>query len=42
MLLVGLCALAAALWATPGGKVLLQVLGARFDDLWSALSGVFT
>ncbi|KRE40090.1 putative cytokinetic ring protein SteA [Knoellia sp. Soil729] len=42
MVLVGLLALAAALWATPGGKVLLQVLGARFDDLWSALGGIFT
>ena len=42
MVLVGLFALAAALWATPGGKVLLQVLGARFDDLWSALGGIVT
>jgi len=42
MILVGLCALTAALWATPGGKVLLQVLGARLDDLWSALGGIFT
>ena len=42
MVLVGLLALAAALWATPGGKVFLQVLGARLDDLWSALGGIFT
>lgn len=42
MVLVGLLAVAAALWATPGGKVLLQVLGARLDDLWSALGGIFT
>ncbi|CAN7412814.1 putative cytokinetic ring protein SteA [Knoellia sp. LjRoot47] len=42
MVLVGLCALIAALWATPGGKVLLQVLGARLDDLWSALGGIVT
>jgi uncharacterized membrane-anchored protein len=42
MILVGLFALTAALWATPGGKVLLQVLGARLDDLWSALGGIFT
>lgn len=42
MVLVGLCALTAALWATPGGKVVLQVLGARLDDLWSALGGVVT
>ena len=42
MVLVGLGALAAALWATPGGKVLLQVVGARLDDLWSALGGIFT
>jgi len=42
LVLVGLCALAAALWASPGGKVFLQVLGARLDDLWSALGGIFT
>ncbi len=42
LVLVGLGALAAALWATPGGKVLLQVLGARLDDLWSVLGGIFT
>ena len=42
MVLVGLCALTAALWATPGGKVVLQVLGARLDDLWSALGGIVT
>lgn len=42
MLCVGLMALAAALWSTPGGRALLQVLGARLDDLWSTIQGVFT
>ena len=42
MLLVGLSALVAALWATPGGRAFLQVLGARWDDLWSGLLGVVT
>ena len=41
MLLVGLLALGAALWSTQGGRALLQVLGARFDDLWTAVQGVF-
>jgi uncharacterized membrane-anchored protein len=41
MLVVGLFALGAALWSTDGGRALLQVLGARIDDLWSALQGVF-
>jgi uncharacterized membrane-anchored protein len=41
MLLVGLFALGAALWSTDGGRALLQVLGARIDDLWSSIQGVF-
>ena len=41
MLSVGLLALGAALWSTEGGRALLQVLGARLDDLWTALQGVF-
>ncbi len=41
MLLVGLLALGAALWSTEGGRALIQVLGARLDDLWAALQGVF-
>lgn len=42
MLAVGLFALGAALWSTEGGQVMLQVIFARMDDLWSALKGVFT
>ncbi len=41
MLLVGLLALGAALWSTEGGRALLQVLGARLDDVWNAVQGVF-
>ncbi len=41
MLMVGLLALGAALWSTDGGRALLQVLGARIDDMWSSLQGVF-
>ncbi|HZB66887.1 MAG TPA: SteA domain-containing protein, partial [Ornithinibacter sp.] len=41
MLGVGLLALGAALWSTAGGRALLQVLGARVDDLWSSVQGVF-
>ena len=32
----------AALWATPGGHAFLQVIGARWDDLWSFVVGIFT
>jgi len=42
MLLVGLSALFAALWATPGGRAFLGVIGARWDDLWSFVVGIFT
>ena len=41
MLVVGLLALGAALWSTDGGRALLQVFGARIDDLWSSIQGVF-
>ena len=41
MVMVGLLALGAALWSTDGGRALLQVLGARIDDLWSSIQGVF-
>ena len=41
MLAVGLFALGAALWSTTGGRALLQVLGARIDDVWSSIQGVF-
>ena len=42
MLLVGLSALFAALWSTPGGRALLQGVGARWDDLWSFVVGIVT
>ena len=42
MLFVGLLALFAALWATPGGHAFLQLIGARWDDLWSFIVGIFT
>jgi uncharacterized membrane-anchored protein len=42
MLLVGLSALFAALWSTTGGRALLQVLGARWDDVWSSVVGILT
>ncbi|NYG08259.1 putative membrane-anchored protein [Phycicoccus badiiscoriae] len=42
MLLVGLCALFAALWSTTGGRAFLQVLGARWDDIWSFVVGIVT
>ena len=41
MLMVGLLALGVALWSTDGGRALLQVIGARLDDLWSSIQGVF-
>ncbi|MGE9807769.1 MULTISPECIES: putative cytokinetic ring protein SteA [unclassified Janibacter] len=40
--LVGLLALAAALWATPGGLTLLQLLGAAWDDVRATILGIFT
>jgi len=42
MLLVGLFALFVALASTPAGTTLLQLVGARFDDAWSWIVGVFT
>ena len=42
MLLVGLFALFVALASTPAGTTLLQLVGARVDDAWSWIVGVFT
>ncbi len=42
MLLIGLCVLGLALSATPGGSILLQLLAARWDDLWANIVGIFT
>jgi len=42
MLVVGLLALFAALSATTGGRAVLQILGARWDDLWSFVVGIVT
>ncbi len=42
LLLSALFALFVALWSTPGGRGLLQVVGARWDDVWSFVTGVFT
>lgn len=40
--LAGLAALAAALWATPGGQALIQLIGARLDDALSMFVAVFS
>jgi uncharacterized membrane-anchored protein len=42
MLLVGMLAFTAALASTPAGQAWLQVLGARWDDLRTAIVGIFT
>ena len=42
MLLVGLFALFVALASTTAGNTLLQLVGARVDDAWSWIVGVFT
>jgi uncharacterized membrane-anchored protein len=42
MCVAGLLALFAALSATPVGKAWLQVVAARWDDLWNAVVGIFT
>ena len=42
MRLVGMLALGAALSATEGGRAMLQLIGARLDDFWSTIVGVFT
>lgn len=41
MLLVAVLALGAALWSTDGGRAMLEVLAARFDDLVTAVGGLF-
>lgn len=41
MLLVGVLALFAAITATPTGQAWLQVLASRWDDLWTAITGIF-
>jgi uncharacterized membrane-anchored protein len=41
MLLVGMLAFFAALASTPAGQAWLQVLAARWDDLWTAVVGIF-
>ncbi|GAB3115556.1 putative cytokinetic ring protein SteA [Janibacter alkaliphilus] len=42
LLLVCLGALLVALWATPTGQALLQLVGARWDDLWALVEGMVT
>ena len=42
MLLVGMLAFVAALASTPSGQAWLQVLAARWDDLRTAIVGIFT
>jgi uncharacterized membrane-anchored protein len=42
MLAVGLFALYAALAATPAGTATLTVVGARWDDVWSWIVGLFS
>ncbi len=42
MCIAGLVALFAALSATPVGEAWLQVIAARWDDLWNAVVGIFT
>src|SRR5450631_126542 len=42
MLSVGLIALFVALTATPAGTAMLQLVAARWDDLWSWIVGLFT
>jgi uncharacterized membrane-anchored protein len=42
MLFVGLLALFVALASTPAGRVMLQLLAARWDDAWSWIVGLFT
>ena len=42
MCVAGLLALFAALAETPGGEAWLQVVAARWDDLWNAIVGIFT
>ena len=42
MLLVGMLALFAAVSATPAGQAWLQVLAARWDDVWTWIVGIVT
>jgi uncharacterized membrane-anchored protein len=42
MLVVGMLAFVAAVSSTPAGQAWLQVLAARWDDLWSAVVGIFS
>ena len=42
MLLAALFALGAAMAATPTGQAWLQVIAARWDDVWSFIVGIFT
>jgi uncharacterized membrane-anchored protein len=42
MLVVGMLAFVAAVASTPAGQAWIQVLAARWDDLWSAVVGIFT
>jgi uncharacterized membrane-anchored protein len=42
MLIVPLIVLGLALSATPGGAVIINLLGARWDDLWATIVGIFT
>lgn len=39
--IAGLLALAVALWATPGGQALFQIIGARTDDVLSWFTSLF-
>jgi hypothetical protein len=42
MLAAGLFALFVALDATPAGTTMLQLVAARWDDVWSWIVGIFT
>ena len=42
LVLAGLLSLVVALSVTQAGGAMLQVLGARWDDVWSWVTGVFT
>ena len=42
MLLVGMLAFFSALASTPAGQAWLQVLAARWDDVWTAVVGIVT
>lgn len=39
LLLVALVALGTALWATDGGRAMLELVGARLDDVWATVRG---